>query len=380
MTVQEFLVLGFTIIFSSTLPGPASALTVEEAENLCRDSGRPMLVVAGRHTCGNTTAVLECLKDRSVVPLVAQYISVYVNVDEAEGKAWRKKYGSPGNTLPYVYIIRADGEKLFSHSGIMDSRELRALLLAQAANVGRTLSAKETALLQKALDKAKRAHKNGDEGEAIKSLLVLKKLGPLGSINTYTGPAVEANRLVAKLAEDGKNTLRDVDAKFADSNATFAAALAYARAKRTFAALPTLKADLAAADRKYERQRSLAAAIHQAELLDRAEVTAASHNNAKKAAEAFQRIISAYPDTEVAKVAAEDLKELPDQGPAAAAAKSAYRIWSDTTGRFSVKARCCGVRDGKLSLETEDGRMLQVPLYKLSDRDRKFLESEHETP
>ena len=69
MTFQKSLFLGFTIIFSSTLPAPASALTVEEAENLSRDSGRPMLVVAGRHTCGNTTAVLECLKDRSVVRL-----------------------------------------------------------------------------------------------------------------------------------------------------------------------------------------------------------------------------------------------------------------------------------------------------------------------
>ena len=105
-------------------------------------------------------------------------MSIFVDCDKAEGRACEKKFGHPGNTLPFVFVVRADGEKLFSHSGYMESMELRAVLVAQAAKAGKVLTAKETALIEKALKEAKRAREKGDAGEAIKPLLALKKLGP----------------------------------------------------------------------------------------------------------------------------------------------------------------------------------------------------------
>jgi hypothetical protein len=366
------------IIFSCLLPARAGALTAEEAENLSRQNGRPILIVAGRDTCGLTQGVLHHLQEPAIAPLASQYVNVYINVDAPEGAACQQKYGRPGDMLPYVYVVRADGEKLFMHSGMIESGELRELLLAQAAKAGKAFSDKEMAMLEKALEEAKRAQKKGDTMEAIKALLTLKKLGPIGNLNSYAKPAVEANKFVSQLTKEGKKRLKNVDEKFSAGNVTFDAALAYAKTKRTFATLPTLKSDLTTASRKYERMRDLADTLRQAEAIDRAQVLAASHHNTKRATEAFQRVVSAYPGTEAAKVAADELKKLgaqPGGASAAEAQKPALRTWTDTTGQFSVKARCRGVKDGKLLLEKENGRTVQVPLDKLSEEDREYLKS-----
>ena len=382
MKSQKLPVLGFTIFFCCLLPGRAGALTLDEAAKASHEGGRPLLIVAGRHTCGLTTAVLRHLQEPALATVLSPYVNVFVDVDGPEGRTCQQKYGSPGNMLPFVYVVRADGEKLYSHSGILQSEELRDVLLSEAAKAGRSLSAKETALVKKAIEEAKRARKKGDTGEAVKALLPLKKIGPLGNIDCFTGPGAEANQLVATLTEEGKTALGEVGEKLSDGNATFAAALAYAKAKRTYAPLTTLKTDLAAAARKYEHLHGFADTLRQAEALDRAQAAAASSRDPKKAADAFQRIVTAYPDTEAAKLAAEELKKLAGDGAAESAAdapKSAYRTWTDTTGQFSVKARCRGAKDGKLSLETEDGRVVQVPIEKLSEPDRKFLKSQSDT-
>jgi TolA-binding protein len=370
-------VLVLTISFFCLLPARAGAMTADEAEKLSRESGRPMLIVAGRHTCGLTQAVLKRLEEPALTPLVSQFVYVFINVDEAEGTKCQQKYGHPGDMLPFVYVVGTNGEKLFSHSGIMESEELRQLLTTQAEKIGKNLSSKELTLLKKAVEDAKRAHTKGDLGAAVKALLTVKKLGPLGNFDSHAKPAVEANKLVAQWTEEGKAVLKEVDQKLSDGNATFEAALAYARAKRTLAPLTTLKADLTAAARKYQRLPDFADTLRQAEALDRAQIAAASSHDTKKAAAAFQRIISTYPDTAAAKLAAEELKKSGDEGgdaAAAPAAKPALRTWTDASGRFTVKARARGVKDGKLSLETEDGSVIQVPLAKLSEADRKSLE------
>lgn len=51
------------------------------------------------------------------------------------------------------------------------------------------------------------------------------------------------------------------------------------------------------------------------------------------------------------------------------------RKWQDTTGKFNITAKLLGVQDGKASLEKEDGSVVHVPLEKLSEADRKYLES-----
>ena len=89
-------------------------------------------------------------------------------------------------------------------------------------------------------------------------------------------------------------------------------------------------------------------------------------------------MIAKYPGDVAAKVAAEELEKssassLPPRR--AGSAAPAARTWTDTTGRFKLKGVSRGVKDGKLQIETTDGRTVHVPLEKLSEADRDFLKS-----
>ena len=50
------------------------------------------------------------------------------------------------------------------------------------------------------------------------------------------------------------------------------------------------------------------------------------------------------------------------------------RKWTDSTGSFSVNAKLVSNEDGSVKLEKEDGRIITLPLTKLSDKDQTYLE------
>ena len=52
---------------------------------------------------------------------------------------------------------------------------------------------------------------------------------------------------------------------------------------------------------------------------------------------------------------------------------SSARQWTDTTGRFSVEAELVRVHEGKVYLKKTDGKVIGVPIEKLSEADQRFL-------
>jgi thiol-disulfide isomerase/thioredoxin len=57
-------------------------------------------------------------------------------------------------------------------------------------------------------------------------------------------------------------------------------------------------------------------------------------------------------------------------------AGSQTRTWSDTTGKFSIEAEFVEVKAGKAVLKKADGSEVEVPLTKLSQADRDFIEAQ----
>ncbi|NLE36759.1 MAG: hypothetical protein GX621_01895 [Pirellulaceae bacterium] len=51
------------------------------------------------------------------------------------------------------------------------------------------------------------------------------------------------------------------------------------------------------------------------------------------------------------------------------------REWTDATGKFRITAECLGLEDGKARLRKPDGAVLMVPLDRLSEKDREWIES-----
>jgi len=57
----------------------------------------------------------------------------------------------------------------------------------------------------------------------------------------------------------------------------------------------------------------------------------------------------------------------------AAASAATFRTWSDTAGTHHVKALLLGAADGQARLRTESGRVIDVPIAKLSQADQRFI-------
>lgn len=55
--------------------------------------------------------------------------------------------------------------------------------------------------------------------------------------------------------------------------------------------------------------------------------------------------------------------------------RSKMRVWTDSSGKFKINAKCIGIENGKVKLEKSDGAVLEVPLDKLSEEDKRFLAS-----
>ena len=51
------------------------------------------------------------------------------------------------------------------------------------------------------------------------------------------------------------------------------------------------------------------------------------------------------------------------------------RTWTDNSGKFAIEAELVQLEDGKVQLRKPDGSLVTVPLAKLSDGDRRYLES-----
>ena len=67
----------------------------------------------------------------------------------------------------------------------------------------------------------------------------------------------------------------------------------------------------------------------------------------------------------------------PAKSPAPAGYAS-LRTWSDATGTYQIQAAYLGLADGKVQLQRQDGKQLQVPLEKLSPQDQAFVQQAEE--
>lgn len=63
-----------------------------------------------------------------------------------------------------------------------------------------------------------------------------------------------------------------------------------------------------------------------------------------------------------------------DEGASASSELAGFRTWTDATGKFSVKAKLVRKSASTVTLATESGREVTLPVAKLSEADRELLE------
>jgi hypothetical protein len=363
------------LVAISSVAQSAELLTIEQAMALSKATGRPILAMAGSKTCAPCQALLERLKtDRSIAPLVTQFVPLKIDTEEADWQEWASKYRPEGNGIPILYVVRADGEMLYGKSGSKTGNELPVFLNEHLKTSGRIFTDEQLAAIKSAVEESNKALADGDAWTAVKRIDGLKRLGTPGKFGSYAAAAQEADALYAQLVEQGKAALAAAKEQLA-GNDKFAGVLAVLTANRVFGNLVELKKDLVTAEREIGKDQSLKEVVKQAEALDRALAQAGNKTTRKNAPAAFELVMTRFPGTPAAELAKTKLAELGVETPAAdpAAGTVGVRTWSDTTGKFRIEGELVKVTDGKVELRRKDGQIVTVPLEKLSKEDQGYL-------
>jgi hypothetical protein len=184
--------------------------------------------------------------DREIAPIVAQFVPVKLDVASDEYAQWRQDHPSEGNTIPKLFIVRADGETLYGRSGSLKGQDLPNMLTRALQNSGRILNAKEASLLTKAADEFTNLKQENQVEKAIKALGRVRKIGEPGKIPSYSQPASRVNQLAIETATNVKTELDTLAAKMDGENSDkLNAIMEYLRIKREYGALKLLKPELA---------------------------------------------------------------------------------------------------------------------------------------
>jgi tetratricopeptide (TPR) repeat protein len=267
---------------------------------------------------------------------VVQFVPLKVDTDGANWGKWAQKYPPEGNGIPIIYVIRADGQKMYGKTGAMNGDVLPQFMTQTLTQAGRVFNEKEFALLEKTVEAAKKSLDAGDTAAAVKTIAALSKLGPLGNIGSHAKAAVEADALVKKLTEEGKAKLAESREKITAGNPPFDAVMALVETHHVYLPLPELKTDLTTAMRDLNKDAALREAAEQAQAFDRAMAMLDTPSAKSRAVGALKQIIAKWPDAPVAKLAQEQLAKLDPAAVAGEPGKTKPSTGGTTAGGSSV--------------------------------------------
>ena len=134
---------------------------------------------------------------------MAQFVPLRISGDSPEGERWVKRFPYVGK-LPVVYVIRADGKQLYTHSGV--PKNLTVFLGQQLKQSGRILPLAQMKRLREAVGAAQRAYFDGDQAQASEAI------GRYAEIDCFAEPAVLAKQLAGHLSEEGERLPRPLGA------------------------------------------------------------------------------------------------------------------------------------------------------------------------
>jgi len=309
--------------------------------------------------------------DGSIASLVAQFVPLKVETDGPNWGQWATKYRHECTGIPILYVIRADGEKLYGQSGSKEGAELPQFLITHLRNSGTIFNNQQLATIKSVVDDVNKSLAEKDEFTAVKRAYTLSKLGTPGKLGSYATIAKEADEQYVKLVEQGKAALSDAQRKLTGDD-KFAGVLGVVSASRIYGVIPDLKKDLVSAERDLGKNAELKPLVQAAESLDRALALAGQKMPTlqKQGITVLAAIVSRNANPAATKIAKAKLAELGADVPAATATPKGPRTWTDTTGKFKIEAELVRVADGKVELKKPDGTVVNVPLDKLSAADQ----------
>ena len=319
--------------------------------------------------------------DKSLAVFAGQFVPLkLVTGGNAEWAQWTQKYPVKGNGIPRLYVVRADGEQLYAAVGGLNGDALPRMMVATLQQAGRTFSPQEVEMLKSAVAAAEKAVADQQYGRAAGELSQLSKLGAIGNLQSFARPALQADAIAKTIVDASGDLVDKAVSMLNDPQSAFLGALALVEAEQQFSAFADVKRKISTAIRAAKRDAGVAAKFSQANAIHRARLLAKSDKPAirKQAATAYESVIRRFPNTAADRLARQELAAVaPDAtvlSESRPTPKPQFRTWTDSTGKFSVRATMVTLSDGAVTLRTENGKELTVPIDKLSEADRALLQ------
>ncbi len=288
-----------------------------------------------------------------------------------------------------MVVVRADGELIDSHSGPLSGNQLPLYLQTHLAAAGAPLTPQQAETLTKVVAKVRAARQADDLAAAIAALRPLRSLDKLES---YAAPAVQARQLVAELTAEfneklDKLTLDEIAS--AETGGVFETLVKFVSLEQQFKGFRPADEKVSALRKQLRRERALREPLRWAETIVKARLRLEKSPKSRSAAASLQQLVEKAPLPAAAKAARELLEQYPDAVAAAATnprstehgerkkeSMFVERTWRDESGKYEVIATFVRVSGGDVELRRQDtGKLITVPLAKLSAADRKYVAS-----
>jgi tetratricopeptide (TPR) repeat protein len=325
--------LGTTCLFAQE-QNAGSKPKLDLALETSAQTGRPVLIVGARDTCGLCKSFLaELQTDPRARAATGQFVSLKLDVDDpAEWSPAARKYPYQGGLLPIILIVRADGEQLYGNAGAPP--QAAAFLFEQLKKAGTVLNPKQ---LEQVRESAEKAQALVEAGKIDQAVSLMKRHLETGS---YAAPAVELQKLADELSAKAKDALAAAEQAMNDEP-HFEAALAFAETERLYSELPEVGNAIKDKEKEYRKNPAWVDLLNQAEIFTRAQAFADDGKN-RQALALFQSLQEKYPGSPAAGKAGEEIAKL-DQTPETSVSTAAV----STEDSADVKRAASYLRFGK---------------------------------
>jgi len=253
--------------------------------------------------------------DRSLAPLIAQFVPLKITTSSPDWGKINKRYPLPGNTIPVVYVIRADGKKIYADRSTLSGNQLPNVLQLSLRQAGGMLNDTQARMVIQSVSAAKTALTADDPYAATLAIKPLAKFGMLGQLQSFAKPIMDANAVVEELVNRGQADLKQIAVSLENEETQFAGALQLFAGVRTYSFSLPLKKEFAIALRDASSNTELEQTLVQARAIDKARTLVYIRGGKPKAIEALNKLAVQYEGTEGAGVVAEQLQKIATSAP-----------------------------------------------------------------
>jgi hypothetical protein len=249
--------------------------------------------------------------DKQLAAIAGQFVPIKLDVASDEYREWSREHRAEGNSIPKLFVIRADGESLYARSGSLTGDALPEMLIGTLNQAGGILSRSDVETITAVTTRFREQTQAGEITQAIKSLNRLKKMGVPGQLESYASSVIELNQLVNEFAESHHAKLTELGEAYLgdDQDAKFSAMVEFLSLRRQLNGLKQLKPTLTTMLKEMSKGSDARELMRQAKLIDAA--AAATSASAKtRTQEKLRELVETTENDSVKSVGAKILLRL----------------------------------------------------------------------